>query len=147
VRVITRGLRAVIEMRALLNPFVYGFYAVQLFSHKVLRRRVVFPMLVLAIVGPALWNDGSLYRVAALFLWAICGAGALASVLSGTRLGRLKVLAIPFFFCMVYAASMLAAFNIVRGRRINLWEPQRAEPKTPAVTDAFAVTAAEEAVT
>ena len=54
------------------------------------------------------------YACAAIGLW-----------LGGTRLGRLKIFAIPFFFCMVNYAALLATLNIVRGRRIERWEPQR----------------------
>ena len=44
VRVITRGLRGVLRMRALLNPFRFGFYSLQLFSHKLLRRMAFLPL-------------------------------------------------------------------------------------------------------
>src|SRR4029078_5902630 len=54
-RVITRGLRGVLVRRELLNPFRYGFYAFQLFSHKVLRRLVVFPLILLFVVSLLLW--------------------------------------------------------------------------------------------
>ena len=56
VRIMTRGLRGVLERRALLNPTRYGFYSVQLVSHKVLRRLMGVPLLALALVAPALWR-------------------------------------------------------------------------------------------
>ncbi|MFQ5627680.1 MAG: glycosyltransferase family 2 protein, partial [bacterium] len=45
VRIMNRGLRGVILRKRLLNPFQYGFYSVELFSHKVLRRLVPFFLL------------------------------------------------------------------------------------------------------
>jgi len=42
-----------------------------------------------------------------------------------TSLGRLKLLSIPFFFCLVNAAALLATWNLVRGYRIDRWEPKR----------------------
>ena len=134
VRVITRGLRAVLVMRALLNPFRYGFYAVQLFSHKVLRRLVVIPLLILFLVSPFLWFKGWVYQLALLAQIGFYGSGLLGMALSGTRLGRHlppplgKLLGIPFFFCMVNAASLLATLNVLRGHRIELWETQRQGP-------------------
>jgi cellulose synthase/poly-beta-1,6-N-acetylglucosamine synthase-like glycosyltransferase len=125
VRVITRGLRAVLVMRELLNPFRYGFYALQLFSHKVLRRLVVFPLLILLLVSPLLWGNGLFYQVVALAQVVFYGCGALGMLLGGTPLGRLKLFTVPFFFCMVNAASLVATLNILRGYRIELWEPQR----------------------
>ncbi len=134
VRVITRGLRGVWVMRELLNPFHYGFYAIQLFSHKLLRRLVVVPLLVLFLVSPLLWEHGLFYQTVFLLQAAFYGCGVLGMLLAGTRLGRLKILTIPFFFCMVNAAALVATFNVLRGRRIDLWEPQRVDAGTNAET-------------
>jgi cellulose synthase/poly-beta-1,6-N-acetylglucosamine synthase-like glycosyltransferase len=133
-RVITRGLRGVLVRRELLNPFRYGFYAFQLFSHKVLRRLVVFPLLLMLLVSPLLWSRGLFYKLATVGQAVFYGCGLIGWLFGGTRLGRLKVFSIPFFFCMVNAASLIAALNILRGRRIDLWEPQRQEaaPVAPA---------------
>jgi hypothetical protein len=126
VRVITRGLRAVLVMRELLNPFRFGFYALQLFSHKVLRRLVVFPLLILLVVSPLLWSEGLFYQAVTLLQVAFYGCAGLGMLLgSRTRSKLLKVFTIPFFFCMVNAASLIATLNVLRGYRIELWEPQR----------------------
>jgi cellulose synthase/poly-beta-1,6-N-acetylglucosamine synthase-like glycosyltransferase len=125
VRVITRGLRAVLVMRQLLNPFRYGFYALQLFSHKVLRRLVVFPLLVLLMAGSWLWGHGLIYQLATLTQFTFYGCALLGLLLGRTQFGRLKVFSLPFFFCMVNAAAFLAVWNVLRGRTIDRWEPQR----------------------
>jgi cellulose synthase/poly-beta-1,6-N-acetylglucosamine synthase-like glycosyltransferase len=126
VRVITRGLRAVfIARRQLLNPFRYGFYAIQLFSHKALRRLVVFLLLLLFLVNPFLWNEGWFYQLTMLGQLAFYGLGLLGFLLDGTRLGRLKLFTIPYFFCLVNAAVLVATVNIMRGQQIKRWEPQR----------------------
>ena len=46
VRIMTRGLRGVAVARGLLDPRRYGFYALQLVTHKVLRRLMAIPLLV-----------------------------------------------------------------------------------------------------
>lgn len=125
VRVITRGLRAVLVMRDLLNPFKYGFYAVQLFSHKVLRRLAVFPLIQLFLASPFLWQKGPLYQLVLIGQCGLYGLGGLGYILKDTHVGRFKIFNLPFFFCMVYAASLVAAVNILRGHRIELWQPQR----------------------
>ena len=126
VRVITRGLRGVLVVRCeLLNPFRYGFYAFQLFAHKVLRRLVVFPLLLLLLISPLLWNQGLIYQIATVAQLAFYGCALLGLWLANTRLGRLKPFTIPYFFCMVNAACMIATFNLIRGHRIDFWEPQR----------------------
>ncbi|MCX6043740.1 MAG: glycosyltransferase family 2 protein [Chloroflexi bacterium] len=127
VRVITRGLRAVLLRRELLNPFRYGFYALQLFSHKVLRRLVVLPLLVLVLVSPFLWSRGLFYRLVTVAQVALYACSLLGMLLANQRIGRSKIFTIPFFFCMVNAASLMAVINLIRGRRIDRWEPQRKE--------------------
>lgn len=125
VRVITRGLRAVILMRELLNPFRYGFYSLQLFSHKVLRRFMVFPHLILLVVSPLLWRRRFLYRVATVGQLGFYSLGLLGMWFNGRSIGRFKLFTIPFYFCMVNIACLLAVWNVIRGRRIERWEPRR----------------------
>jgi cellulose synthase/poly-beta-1,6-N-acetylglucosamine synthase-like glycosyltransferase len=126
VRVITRGLRAVlVARRQLLNPFRYGFYSVQLFSHKVLRRIIVFPLLILFLVNPFLWQAGLFYRLMMIGQLGFYSLGLLGMLLDGTRLGRLKIFTMPFYFCLVNTAVLIATMNLLRGQQIKRWEPQR----------------------
>ncbi|HLV43849.1 MAG TPA: hypothetical protein VKY39_02765, partial [Aggregatilineales bacterium] len=138
VRITTRGLQAVLSRRELLNPFQHGFYSLQLLSHKVLRRLVVLPLIVVFVVSPLLWAKGWLYRLALVGQLAFYGLAALGALLENTRLGQKKPLAIPYYFCMVNAACLVAAANIVRGRRIEQWDSARSlpaaeTPGTPAM--------------
>ena len=132
VRVITRGLRGVWLMRELLDPFRHGFYSLQLLSHKVLRRLAVLPLAAILLATPWLWNSGPFYRAAALAQAAFYAAAILGACLPPGHALRpewlrraARLLALPAFFCMVNAAAGLAALNVLRGRRIDAWEPQR----------------------
>lgn len=129
VRIITRGLRGVLVMRELLNPFRFGFYSVQLFCHKLLRRFMVFPLLVLLFLNPFLLGEGDVYRWAMAAQVGLYGSSLAYLLLRNTRFGRLKVLTIPFFFCLVNAAALVATWNVVRGYRIDRWEPKRLDRK------------------
>jgi len=124
VRVITRGLRGVWERRELLNPR-HGFYAVQLLSHKLLRRLMGIPLLVMALVAPMLWRHGFIYRLATLAQGTFVALGVAGLLLGQRRISRHRVLAAPAFFLMVNAAALTAAWNVIRGRRIDRWEPVR----------------------
>lgn len=132
VRVITRGLRGVWLMRELLDPRRHGFYSLQLFSHKVLRRLAILPMAAILLATPWLWDAGALYRGAALLqgvFYLSAALGLLLPTLAASAPGwarrAVKLLALPAFFCMANAAAGLAALNVVRGHRIDSWEPQR----------------------
>ena len=125
VRVIMRSWKALIFRKELLNPFRYKFYAIQLFSHKILRYLVVFPLLMLFLVSAFLWKTGFLYQMATIGQVAFYCCALLGWLLNGTPFGRKKIFTIPFYFCMVNAASLVAIINVLGGRQINHWEPQR----------------------
>ena len=123
VRVITRGLRGVVVRRELLNPLRYGYYSLQFLSHKLLRRLVFLPLLLLAILAPVLWNRGIVYNMAAILQGGLYTGALLGYLSRHARAGRNKLLALPFYFVLVNLASMIAVINLLRGRRIDLWEP------------------------
>lgn len=125
VRVIIRSWRAFIFMRELLNPFRFRFYAIQLFSHKILRYLVVFPLLILFLVSPFLWKVSPIYQLATIMQLVFYGCAVLSLVLDKTGFGHIKILNIPFYFCMVNAASLVAIIKVLSGYQIKHWEPQR----------------------
>lgn len=125
VRITTRGLRAVLLRRALLNPINYGFYALQLFSHKLLRRLAIFPLLTMLFVAPFVWSHGIFYQLAVLAQVGLYGLALGGHLLKGTRLGKLKPLSLPYYFCLVNIACLHAVFNLLRGHRIDRWDTQR----------------------
>src|SRR5688500_2099976 len=149
----TRGLRGVLLRRDLLGPSRHGFYAVQLLTHKLLRRTMVVPLALTAATAPLLWRRGRLYRAATVVQGCLYGLGTAGLLPARTPLGRRKALALPAFFCFVNLASLPAACSRVvrrasgravgnarRGRRIARWAPRRgSEPDhgtAPAAADA-----------
>jgi cellulose synthase/poly-beta-1,6-N-acetylglucosamine synthase-like glycosyltransferase len=125
VRLMTRGLRSVVLRKALLNPFRYGFYSVELFTHKILRRLVPFILLVLLLSSLALQSSGMIYGAAAggqVLFYFLAGCGYL---LRGRQLGKLKFLYIPFFYCLANFAAFVAMIKVLQGHQIERWQPQR----------------------
>ncbi len=125
VRIMTRGFRSVIERRALLDPRRHGFYAVQLFSHKVLRRLMALPLAAVALGSLTLAREGRVYRAALVAQLGFYAAATVGLVAREPRLRRHPAFALPAFFCLVNWAALVAALNVVRGRRIDRWEPAR----------------------
>ncbi|WP_153558901.1 glycosyltransferase family 2 protein [Roseimaritima sediminicola] len=131
VRVMTRGLRGVVLVRQLLNPLRYGFYSLQLFSHKVLRRLMVLPLVAIYGLSGALvfqgWPYAALFGLQSLFY----GMAAVGWLMRKHSLGRHKAFALPAYFCLVNAAALVAFINILRGHRIDRWEPKRSVETAP----------------
>jgi len=125
VRIMTRSFRCLIVMRRLFDPRRTGTYAFQLLWHKVLLRTAVLPLIALAVVSPLLWQRGRVYRLATVgqaVSYLLAGAGL---AFARHPRGRSKALAVPAYFTMVNVASLLALRNLVRGARIDRWEPRR----------------------
>jgi hypothetical protein len=120
-----RSWKAFVFRKQLFSPFRYKFYAIQFFSHKILRYLVVFPLLTLFLVSPFLWKAGFLYQMATIAQVAFYTSAVLGLLLNETRFGRKKIFTIPFYFCMVNAASLVAIIKVLRGHQIKHWEPQR----------------------
>ncbi len=126
VRLMNRGLRAAFSLGSLLSPFKGGFYAVQMLSHKVLRRFVPFFLIAalllnvaLVFAAPQWW----LTLAPQVIFYGLAVAGWLGTA---RRWSRWKVVWVPYFFCLSNVAAALAVILLVRGIRFEKWEPVRA---------------------
>lgn len=123
-RVITRGLRGAFRMPALLDPTRHPWFAIELWSHRVLRWLVPVFLLVLLAASVVLAGRAPLYRLALGGQLAVYGAGAVAWALERLRV-RLPGLFIPLYFCLVNLAPLLALAWLVRGEKKVVWETGR----------------------
>jgi cellulose synthase/poly-beta-1,6-N-acetylglucosamine synthase-like glycosyltransferase len=124
VRVMTRGLSGVLYRRELLNPFRFGFYAVQLFTHKLLRRLLFIPLVLIFLSNLLLIPVHRFYVLTMAAQTAFYGAALVGWWLMRRGVRMPKPLSIATYVCMVYAAAAVATWNVVRGRRIVSWTPQ-----------------------
>ena len=135
VRIMTRGLRCVVAVPGVLNPARTGFYAVQLFAHKVLMRVMAIPLAVIALTSLLLFPRGVIYRIAVvgqLLFYSLAAAGLL---LAKRPVGHRPVLALPAYFCMIQLASLHAAWNLLTGRSYAVWRPDRGDPAQQAAEE------------
>jgi cellulose synthase/poly-beta-1,6-N-acetylglucosamine synthase-like glycosyltransferase len=138
VRVIVQGLWTMWMQRPLFNPFRYGFYSIQLFSHKLLRWSIVWPLLTLLAVAPSLYRAGRFYRLVTLGQIGFYGSALGAMFLRQTSFGRRKIfkpLVVPYYFCMVNIAELRAWYMLLSGQRIAMWDrterPTDHQPSRP----------------
>lgn len=124
VRVMARGLRCVVVMRELLDPRRYGFFALQLLSHKLLLRTAVIPIVVLLAWNGVLWSHGWFYRGALIAQGCFYALGVLGIVFADRRVAKLKPFALPGYFVLVNAAVAKAIWQLLRGEKHERWEPR-----------------------
>ena len=127
VRLMTRAWRSVALRRSLLNPARFGFYSVVFFSHKVLRRLlpVALVLLLASSLVLALVAGDEFYRFAAVGQVGFYALAAVGGITRRTRVGRVKVILIPFYFCMANGAALIALGRFLSGQKIGIWDPQR----------------------
>lgn len=125
VRIMTRGLRCVASMPRLLDPRRTGFYALQLFSHKVLMRVMAVPLALVGLTSVLLYRRSGVYRLAVWGQVISYGLAATGLALAGRPVGHTPMLALPAYFCVVQVASLHAAWNLLTGRTYDRWQPAR----------------------
>lgn len=102
------------------------FYSVQLLSHKLLRYLVpVFLLLLLvsniwlSLTAPSPAWDVLLFAQGTFYAAAVFGAAAHKSAA-----GRSRLFTIPYYFCLVNTAALLALLSVLRGKRAAGWSPR-----------------------
>jgi cellulose synthase/poly-beta-1,6-N-acetylglucosamine synthase-like glycosyltransferase len=123
VRVINRAMRGIWYVRGLLNPFRYPFVSLQLISHKVLRWLIPFFLFGLFVANSYLLGHPfyDFVFVAQIAFYGFALIGLLADIMQL----RMRIFAIPLYFCVVNAASFLAFFKTLRGQKAVTWETIR----------------------
>lgn len=121
VRVSLRAMWALKDMSALLNPFRYGLFALQLFSHKVLRYLAFIPLLLLMPLNVMLLGDGPVYTLALL---AQAAFYLLAWLGYSGKLDTAGVLKAPYYFVLINIAAGQAFLKFCRGEKQVIWTPR-----------------------
>src|SRR5215813_8962571 len=124
VRVIKQTLSALGRYRHALNPFEHKMFAFQMIAHKVLRYAIPIP-LIAALVASG-WGGSSVDWLRFAFIGQLALYGAAIIGFIGERLKiKLGPLAIPYYFVLVNAASLVAFLKVLRGETFVTWEPIR----------------------
>jgi len=131
VRVIAQTLNDLWRHRGMMNPRRSGFYAVELFSHKVMRYFVPLFLFALFVASGALSARSIFYL--GIFAAQLAGysTAALAALLERVGVHN-RMLALPQYFVLSNLASLIAFYQFIRGERYAHWEPQR-EDSSPTV--------------
>jgi len=127
VRVSLRAFHALKDKAALLNPFKFGLFAWQLWSHKLLRYLAFLFMagalvsnLILVARPPysGLWN---LLLVGQTFFYSLARYGQMMNS-HGQQPPRL--VALIYYLCVLNLASARAFWQFLRGRKQVTWKPR-----------------------
>lgn len=124
VRVISQTFTDLWRYRKMMNPFRSGFFAVELVSHKLFRYSVPIFLILLYLSSFALAFRSEFFEFVLLvqtFFYIL----ALVAWLLEKSGKSFRLLAIPLYFVLTNAASLIGFYKFLRGERYAKWEPIR----------------------
>ena len=124
VRTMTRGLETLFFHRGLLNPFKYGLFAWELWSHKLIRWLVPWGGL-LVVVGLGLLAPTEPWARILLALGGAAVAAGIAGWLWPAERRLPRLLALPTYALASNVAALSAWIGALRGDLNPIWEPTR----------------------
>lgn len=128
IRITNHSVSALLKLGA---PLVTsGFYSVELLSHKLVRHFIAYFLIPLFAASVVLARSGWIYALAlagqlAIYMLAIFGA-----MLRDTKIGRSRLLTVPYYFCFVNAAAFFGILTMLRRKKVTAWS-SRASSTTP----------------
>ncbi len=123
IRTLIRGFTAISRHIEVLNPFRFGMFAFQVWSHKIMRWGVPWFMLALMISSYLLKSVNWIYAsafYAQLAFYAVVLLGHFAA-----SLRALTLVKIPYFFIQVNIAIAHATVSFLLGKRMTTWTPSQ----------------------
>lgn len=125
VRTVIRGIHVLMKSLPMLNPFKYGIFSWQLFSHKLCRWLVPFAMIIFFISNWLLvyLNKSEIYTflfIVQITFYLIAFIGFISKTLAAKPLIKL-----PSFFILVNLSILNAWYRYIKGERMTAWEPSK----------------------
>jgi glycosyltransferase involved in cell wall biosynthesis len=122
-RTIVHGLVVLFSHISLLNPFRYGVFSWQVFSHKLCRWLFPFGVIAVLFANFFLWRAGLFYRVCLIGQLAAYAA-TLPFLILG-RSAKLGIMRVISFFVLGNVATLWAWWKFFGGQKVVTWEPSQ----------------------
>ena len=121
VRTVIRGITVLSKNLDMLNPFRYGLFSWQLFSHKLLRWISPFLLILFFLSNLAIAYDKTFFIIflGQSVIWLLI----ITSALAPQKISPFKRLAT--YFINVNLSIIIAWWRFVRGERISMWRPSQ----------------------
>ena len=128
IRIAAGGIQSIFRLKSLLNPFRFGLYSWQYFSHKVLRWTLapvslflILPVNLLIVWQQNGWFEFQFYSVM-FYIQLLCYLmAALGWYLENKKL-HFKLLFVPYYFLFINYTSIRGIFRYFKGKQSVVWE-------------------------
>lgn len=123
VRTVLRGVTVFMKNLPLLNPFRYGLFSWQLFSHKLCRWLIPFAMLLVFFSNALLISHSAIYIASFIpqLLFYILAFRGISTDMSP----KVHLMKIPLFFTLANLSILTAWYRYAKGERLMSWDPSK----------------------
>jgi biofilm PGA synthesis N-glycosyltransferase PgaC len=127
VRIAAGGIQSIVRLKSLLNPFRQFVLVFQYISHRVLRWTVTPYFMILGYILNVLIvvNGGHPFYLVILGCQALFYGMALLGWLLEKRDIHIKILFIPYYFCMMNYAVLAGQRRYLKGNQSAAWEKSK----------------------
>lgn len=120
-RTVLRGITGLVYHAGVLNPFKYGLFAFQVFSHKLMRWLVPWALVLVLVSSLVIAGTGWFYGLVLLAQIAFYGTALAAHWFEPLRSNPLVRLI--YFFVQVNLSIAHATVQFIGGKRMQVWQP------------------------
>lgn len=121
VRVSLRAYWAMWDMNHLFNPFNYGWFSLQLLSHKLLRYLAFIPLFIAFVSNGLITGESLFYKITFIIQILIYSSAAFVTLNDGSKN---RFLGLVHYFCLINIASAMAFIKFLKREKIVLWKPR-----------------------
>jgi biofilm PGA synthesis N-glycosyltransferase PgaC len=124
IRIAAGGIQSILRLKPLLFSFKYPVLSFQYVSHRVLRWTVTPFFLIIAFItnfALAFAGDGIFYQLMFVAQVAFYLSAILGFILEKRQL-RIKVLFIPYYFCIMNYAVLMGIIRYFTKKQSSMWE-------------------------
>lgn len=126
-RIVNRSWRGLWKNFEILNPFKVGFYALQIFSHKLLRWLGGLFCLIAFLSNLALLKNGEIYLIFFIVQFLFHLVAGLGYLLDKNGSKAPFLINLPYYFDMVNLASLQGIWDAFIGKKYVTWKTIRQE--------------------
>jgi cellulose synthase/poly-beta-1,6-N-acetylglucosamine synthase-like glycosyltransferase len=126
-RIVNRSFRGLMKVKEVLNPFKFGFFSLEVISHKLLRW--LMPVFIVLFAVGSIYLGYQQYHefkatsiLGIIFLW-LAQVGFLKTEQTQTS----KIFFIPYYFLMVNYYSLMGVITAVAGNIQVIWSSPRTD--------------------
>ncbi|SHN15779.1 Glycosyltransferase, catalytic subunit of cellulose synthase and poly-beta-1,6-N-acetylglucosamine synthase [Cyclobacterium lianum] len=125
IRISAGGWQSMKRLLSKIRPFNQGMLFFQYFSHRVLRWTITpFLLILIFFLNISLWSAGLLYQLLMVAQLLFYFAAALGYLLENKKI-KVKILFVPFYFCLMNYAVIAGLFRFLQGSQKSTWEKAR----------------------